>query len=316
MHILTADIGGTNSRFGHFEAIAGREPRLVESCSLSTGSVASFSGLLERMRASGFRLDAMDADRVVLAVAGPVHGGVHCKLTNASWDIDLRDASLPLPLERTSLVNDFVAQALGAGSEYAAASALILQRGEDRPGVFAAIGAGTGLGLCALAPLPGGGCLLLSFEGGHALLAFVLEEEFGFLDFLKRRTGFSYAFGDVVVSGPGLSLLHHYLTGRELAPAAVAQEIGPESTTTRWFARFFGRACRAYALHVLAWGGVSICGGVAAQNPFLVDNADFLHEFTDCPAYGRDLARIPVRLVMAPDTGLHGAARYAVMQSG
>ncbi len=311
--ILAADIGGTNSRFGYFEAVSGQEARLVESCSLPTDSVASLTELLVRMREHGFSLDAMEADQVVLAVAGPVHGGERCRLTNAAWDIDLHDTSASLPEERSVLVNDFVAQALGAGTAYAATSALVLQRGYCRRGVSAAIGAGTGLGLCALAPLPGGGCLPLPSEGGHAPLSFVTKEEFAFLEFLKSRTGYSHAFGDMVISGPGLSLLHAYLTGRELQPADVALEIGPESETTRWFARFFGRTCRAYALHVLSWGGMDICGGVAARNPFLVNTPHFLNEFIDCPAYGSELAMIPVRLVTAPDTGLYGAARYAQM---
>lgn len=311
--ILAADIGGTNSRFGHFEAVAGQEPRLVESCSLSTDSVGSLSELLVRMGERGFGLDAMQADQVVLAVAGPVHDGVRCRLTNAAWGIDLHAADVSIPTERSILINDFVAQALGAGTAHAAASALVLQGGEARRGVEAAVGAGTGLGLCALAPLPGGGRLPLPSEGGHAPLAFVTEEEFAFLEFLKKRSGHSHAFGDMVLSGSGLSLLHAYLTGRELAPAEAAQEIGPDSETTRWFARFLGRACRAYVLHVLAWGGLSICGGVTAKNPFLVSSAHFLNEFLDCPAYGDELAMIHVRLVTAPDTGLHGAARYARM---
>ena len=316
LRILAADIGGTNSRFGHFEVEIGDEARLVESCSLPTGSVDGLPQLLDRVREQGFGLDAQEADRVVLAVAGPVHDGSRCRLTNASWGMDLDDPSSPLPRERSVLVNDFVAQALGVGTRHALQTSLTVQAGRSRFGVTAAIGAGTGLGLCALAPLPGGGWLPLPSEGGHAPLAFVGKEEFGFLDFLQRRTGLPYAFGDVVVSGSGLSLLHEHLTGRKLTPAEVAQEIGPGSETTRWFARFFGRACRAYSLHVLPWGGLAICGGLAAKNPFLVTNADFLQEFTDCPAYGQDLAGIPILLVTAPDVGLHGAARYGQMLPG
>lgn len=315
MRILAADIGGTNSRFGHFEVAAGDEPRLVESCTLPTDSVDGLPQLLARSREQGFGLDAMDADRVVLAVAGPVHGGVRSRLTNASWGIDLDDPSLPLPRGRSVLINDFVAQAMGVGTRHALQTALSVQAGAVRPGLTAAIGAGTGLGMCALAPLPEGWLLPLPSEGGHAPLAFVSEDEFAFLAFLKKRNGFSHAFGDIVVSGPGLSALHEFLTGKRLDPAEVAGEIGPHSETTRWFARFFGRACRSYALHVLAWGGLSICGGLAAKNPFLVDNDHFRQEFTDCPTYGQELAGIPIRLVTASDVGLHGAARYGLMRA-
>ena len=314
--ILAADIGGTNSRFGHFEAIDGHEARLVESCSFATGSVRSLAELLRLLKASGFGLDPETADQVVLAVAGPVRDGVRCKLTNAEWGIDLDDPAVALPRGRTALVNDFVAQALGAGTAHAGRSAVVVREGEARFGVTAAVGAGTGLGLCALVPLPGGESLPLPSEGGHAPLAFVSRDEFRFLEFLKTQTGYTHAFGDIVVSGPGLSFLHQFLTGRRLAPAEIAQEIGPESETTRWFARFFGRACRAYVLHVLAWGGVFLCGGLAARNPFLVANEEFLREFGDCPAYGTALEAIPIRLVTAPDSGLHGAARHGRMLLG
>lgn len=310
--ILAADIGGTNSRFGRFEADPGQEPRMLEARTFPTDSAASFPQMLAKLSASGFGLDPMAADRVVLAVAGPVRDGRRCSLTNAAWGIDLDDPAVVLPQGRTELVNDFVAQAFGAGTAHAAGSSVAVQEGPGQQGLTAAIGAGTGLGLCALAPLPGGGVLPLPSEGGHAPLAMVRGEEFAFLEYLKGRTGHSHAFGDIVVSGPGLSLLHEFLTGRRLSPSDVAREIGPESETTRWFARFFGRACRAYVLHVLAWAGVFLCGGLAAKNPFLVVNEVFLGEFRDCPAYGANLARIPIRLVTAPDVGLHGAASYAM----
>ena len=313
--ILAADIGGTNSRFGHFEAGHGGEARLVESRSFPTASVGSLHELLRNLGASGFGLDPAAADRIVLAVAGPVFDGARCRLTNAAWGIDLDDPAAALSRDRTFLINDFVAQALGCGTARAERSALTVQEGAARPGVTAALGAGTGLGLCALAPLPGGGVLPIPSEGGHAPLAFTREEA-AFLEFLRARTGHSHAFGDIVVSGSGLSSLHEFLTGRRLSPAEVAGEIGPGSQTTRWFARFFGRACRAYTLHVLAWGGVYLCGGLAVRNPFLVTEPAFLDEFRDCPAYGERLARVPVRLVTDPDIGLHGAARQGQLLLG
>ncbi len=312
-HILAADIGGTHCRFGHFEFVTGQAPLLLEAFSVPTASVNTFAQALERLRDSGFGLDPMAADRIVLAVAGAVQDGSCCRLTNASWSIDLTDSNIGLPQGRTFLINDFVAQALGSQTRYAAQSAITIQEGVARPGVVAAVGAGTGLGLCALAPLPGGDFLPLPSEGGHSALAFVSRREFEFLEFLQAQTGHSHGFGDIMVSGPGLSFLHEFLTGRRLAPPEVAREIGPDSETTRWFARFYGRACRVYVLYVLALGGVHLCGGLAAKNPFLVSNEEFLREFRDCPAYGPLLEQVPIRLITSLDTGLHGAARYGQM---
>jgi len=311
-YILAADIGGTNSRFGLFVHLPGQDPKLLESFGVPTASVSSLAQLLRRVRDEGLSLDPMDADQVVLAVAGPVQDGMSCNLTNASWDIDLREPAAGLPIERTVLINDFVAQALGCRTRSAAESSILIQKGIPHPGVVAAVGPGTGLGLCALAPLSGRcpGFLALSSEGGHAPLAFVTECEFEFLRFLQARTGHSHAFGDIVVSGQGLSAMHLFLTGRDLPAAEVAREIGPQSETSEWFARFFGRACRAYALHVLAWGGLNLCGGIAAKNPFFATHDEFLREFCDCPAYGHLLAQIPIRLITTHDTGLRGAASH------
>lgn len=311
-YILAADIGGTNSRFGLFGHLSGREPELLESYSVLTASVGSLGQLLQRVREAGLSLDPMAADQIVLAVAGPVQDGVRCALTNASWDIDLRESLAGLPADRTVLINDFVAQALGCRTRNAAESSILIQEGTTRPGVVAAVGPGTGLGLCALVPLAAGtgDFLALPSEGGHAPLAFITKREFAFLRFLQARTGHSHAFGDIVLSGRGLSSMHLFLTGRDLPAAEVAREIGPQSETAEWFARFFGRACRAYALHVLAWGGLYLCGGIAAKNPFLAAHHEFLREFRDCPAYGHLLAEIPIRLIIATDTGLRGAASH------
>lgn len=310
--ILAADIGGTNSRFGLFGHLPGQDPELLESFDVLTDSVSSLEQLLGRIREEGLGLDPMDADQVVLAVAGPVRDGKSCSLTNASWDIDLRESTGGLPFERTVLINDFVAQALGCRTRDAAGSSISIQKGVPRPGVVAAVGPGTGLGLCALAPLAAG-CpdfLALPSEGGHAPLAFVTEREFEFLRFLQARTGHSHAFGDIVVSGRGLVAMHLFLTGRDLSPAKVAREIGPESETTAWFARFFGRVCRGYVLNVLAWGGLDLCGGIAVKNPFFATHGEFLREFCDCPTYGHLLAEVPIRLITIPDTGLRGAASH------
>ncbi len=311
--ILAADIGGTNSRFGVFETAPGQEPWLALFRVLPTTSVRSFAELLARLAASGLRADAIPAACVVLAVAGPVRGE-RCRLTNAAWEIDLGQAN-GLPVARTELINDFVAQAMGCLTSHVRSSAVTVQAGTTRTGVLAAVGAGTGLGACALAPLPDapGHFLPIPSEAGHAPLAFLTEREAALQTFITRQTGQTHAHGDTVVSGRGLTFMHWFLTGKKLSPAEVAAEIGPDSETTAWFARFYGRICRVFALHVLPLGGLFLCGGLAAKNTHFVTHPEFLREFTDCPAYADLLADIPVRLVTSPEAGLHGAAAYGRM---
>lgn len=128
--ILAADLGGTTSRFGCFET-GGHEPRLVESRRIASGTVHSFPELLAALAASGFALSPMEADFVALAVAGVVRDGVFCQLTNAPWSVDLRAPGLGLPVERTVLMNDFVAQAFGCRTSIIGSSALLVQYGRQ-----------------------------------------------------------------------------------------------------------------------------------------------------------------------------------------
>lgn len=125
-----------------------------------------------------------------------------------------------------------------------------------------------------------------------------------------------YAHGDAVGIGSGLALLHRFHTGRDLSPEAVAAELTPDSPTLVWFARFYARACRNYALAVLATGGLYVSGGVAARNENLVLNPHFCREFVSSPSHGPLLERLPVRLNANKDSGLFGAAFAGVQALG
>ncbi|MCM0756194.1 glucokinase [Desulfovibrio aminophilus] len=304
MRILAADIGGTNSRFAVFRATAGHLEKET-GLSLPSAGFPGFAALLARAW-SGLGAGPGDIDAAALAVAGPVRGR-SCRPPNIAWDIDLdRDWPGGPPC---ALLNDFLAQAYACRTS-AVARARVVQAGSADPlGVTAVVGAGTGLGHCALLPL-GSGFAAVPSEGGHAAFAFVGPEEAAYEEFLRRETGRPYAHGDLVVTGPGLSLLHRFLTGRDLSPAEAAAELGPDSPTLAWFSRFYARACRNYALIVLATGGLYISGGLAAKNPGLVDNDHFRSEFTNSPAHAGLLRNLPVLLNDNEDSGLFGAALF------
>lgn len=312
--LFVADIGGTNSRIGHFEVVGRRDARLVDSRSFPTDSVSSLTELFAVLRKSGFGLSPLEASYAVLAVAGPVRkGGTFCQLTNAPWNIDLTQCQGLLPEGRTSLINDFVAQALGSRCPEIMDSAFSVQKGKQEHGVIAAVGAGTGFGACALVPDPDdlSEYIPLPSEAGHAPLPLMTQRELDFMHFLKNRTGYTYAFGDIVLSGRGLSLMHWFLTNRRLSPREVAAECGPHSETAAWFARLYGRVCRSFALCVLPVGGLRVCGGLASRNPHFVTHPEFLREFRDCPDYAELLNAIPIDLLTSPESGLHGAALWA-----
>lgn len=311
--ILAADIGGTSSRFGFFDAPEQGESRLLGGIvRLRTAEAKSFPDLLAALFAGPRPFAPADCDLAALAVAGPVQGG-SCRPPNIAWSIDLGDLARA-GLSRGALLNDFAAQAYACRSA-AVAGATVLQRGRTgfgSGGVVAVIGAGTGLGHCALAPDPCGGLLAVASEAGHMSFPFVGDAEHAFGEHLRRTAGLPYCHGDAVVSGAGLARLHEFLTGEALSPAEVGARLASAPETAAWFARFYGRAARNYALAVLALGGVCVAGGVAAKNPPLVEHPAFLAEFCSAPspAHADLLAALPVLLNRNEDSGVFGAALY------
>lgn len=305
--ILAADIGGTNSRFALFES---RENELVmeDSIWLETHGAATFPELLEQLWASPFSAAPGSFDSAALAVAGAVQNGVECRyLPNASWSVDLREVDFGT--DRACLINDFAAQAYACRT-HAVDDAVGIQNGTpDENGVIGVIGAGTGLGYSAL--IHGEReWLALPSEGGHMAFPFTGEEEGRYGEFNRKESGRRWAEGDSVVTGLGLHLVHKYLTGEDLKPKEISKCITPESETTRWYARFYGRACRNWAIALMCEGGLFIAGGIAAKNPMLVNVPEFLEEFHNSHVYEDFLRSVPIRLNANEESGLFGAGFY------
>jgi glucokinase len=224
--------------------------------------------------------------------------------------VDFRNSQRRYGVRLGRLLNDFAAQAYACRTKAVAEAKTIQNAKIDPASVLAAIGAGTGLGHCALVPTAEGGYITAPSEAGHAAFPFIGEREHAFEDFLREKTGHPYGFGDVVVSGIGLSMVHEFLAGQDLEPKEVSARLADNPETADWFARFYARACRHYALNVLAFGGLYICGGVAAKNPDLVTRPAFLEEFRHSPTQRKVLEAIPVFLNDNEDSGLYGAAHF------
>ncbi|KHK03053.1 glucokinase [Desulfovibrio sp. TomC] len=308
-HILAADIGGTTSRFGHFTLAPDGALTLDRQIRLSTQAAGSFLELLDALPAAGFDLPLGQVQAAAFAVPGAMVGRtVH--FANIAWSLDLADLERTHGLECTACVNDFLAQAHGCRLLGDSAD-MILPGAMDPARIQAVIGAGTGLGHAALIPLADGTSLALPSEAGQTAAPFFGPEETAFADYLARATGEAYVRGDSVLSGSGLAHLHRFVTGEDLTPAQISRQLVADSPTTAFFARFYGRAARDFALTVLAAGGVFISGGVAAKNPLLVAHPEFAREFHASPTYAAFLERIPVRLVRDENVGLYGAAAIA-----
>jgi glucokinase len=309
-HILAADIGGTNSRFAHFETDLESTLALVDTRWLPTADAESFAQLLAQLRSSDFSLPSDEADIAVIATAGPVEHASYSAPPYIAWDIDLAGEAVADTFQQAILINDFVAQAYACRSPVGQ-SARAIRPGETiAGGTIGVLGAGTALGKAILVPLSGGEWLALPSEGGHGYFPFISQRESAFQQFYREKSGQNHITGNLVVSGRGLRYIHWFLTGQDLTPEQVTTRLSPTSETLAWAARFYGRACRDFALAVLACGGLYIAGGVAARTPEMLTHENFRKEFLDSPTMGHVLARIPVFLIGDQDSGLWGAALY------
>lgn len=307
-HLLTADIGGTNSRFAHFTADAAGHLELVSLLWLKTAGADSFADLLKNLQESEFPFDPRQADIVAIAVAGPITGGVAFDPPLISWGVDLTHAERDYGFRRAILINDFVAQALSCISPIGKSARVVLAGTPEPLSTIAVVGAGTGLGKAILVSDGRGGYSAAPSEGAHACFPFVGEREFAFQRFLMKDRPARYATYNDVVSGSGLAAVHAFLFGPRLEPAQVAEQFSRHPETLAWFARLYGRACRNFALETFSRGGLYIAGGVAARNPAILRNDAFKNEFLDSEAMGSLLARLPVFLIDDQNSGLWGAA--------
>jgi glucokinase len=312
--IITADIGGTNSRFAYFRADGTERTRLVEIKWLKTKESSSFSSLIENLKGSGFSLMPEEAHIAVFAVAGPVEGGVKCSPPFISWDIDISNAERDFGFRKSFLINDFVAQAYACRSEIGDRAERIIPGKAVQEASAAVIGAGTALGKAVLIPDGRGGYLAIPSEGGHASFPFETPQECEFRNFLINELGDSYITWNKIVSGKGICLVHLFLTGEKLDTRDVVRKMLPESETLTWSSRFYGRACRNFALETLALGGIYISGGVAARTPELVRHHSFADEFTRSDTLSGLLTGIPVFLIKEQNAGLWGAAVFGTQK--
>ena len=311
-NILAADIGGTHSRFAHFGMDKGETLSLLETRWLKTADAASFLQLIDNLRSAGMSLKPEEADIVVIAIAGPVEHGVKSSPPLIPWDIDLSSAGKDYGFREYALINDFIAQALACLTEVGMSAKNILPGEPEKNALKAVIGAGTGLGHAALVPDGKGDYIALPSEAGHTNFPFVSGREYEFQEFLLKERGERYITGNTVVSGQGLSYIHRFLTGEDLVPAKVAERFAQHPDTLEWAARFYGRACRNFAIGTLALGGVFIAGGVAAKSPELLTHSSFETEFRSSDTLPGLLKKIPLYLITDENSGLWGSALLGV----
>ncbi len=320
--ILAGDIGGTKTVLALLET-SGLGAARVREGRYASREHGTLEAILDAFlgEAGRPRIDA-----ACLSIAGPVLEG-EVKATNLPWAVSEAALAARLGTPRVRLLNDLEAAA-HAMPHLTGDAVLVLQAGVTRPGHFAVIAAGTGLGE-AIGYWDGTRHHPFASEGGHVDFAPRTDVEADLLRFLAAE--FGRVSCERVVSGPGLFNVYRFLrdTGRGheppwlatrlpaedpsavVAEAALAGEAPLCAAALDLFVSIYGAQAGNLALTALALGGLYVAGGIAPKIRRKLEDGTFMRAFLAKGRLSGLLAEIPVRVCLDPYAPLDGAARVA-----
>jgi glucokinase len=315
---LLGDVGGTNARLALQQAPDAPIEHIVNlPCKDFAGPQQAIEHYLAQVlpHTSGMRPRSG-----VVGIANPILGD-HIALTNAHWAFSISALRDALGLESLRFLNDFTVLALSLPG--LPASDLVQVGGtEPMPDkAKALLGAGTGLGVSGLVPVPGTGRWVpLEGEGGHVTLPAFDEEEARVLSALRALLPGHVSAERGALSGQGLQALyqaHCHLAGAEagaLSPADVTQHALDGSdphcvAALNTFCAMMGTVAADLALTLGAQGGVYIGGGIVPKLGDFFLHSPFRARFESKGRFGAYLARIPVYVIHSAYPALIGASR-------
>ena len=306
---LVGDIGATNARFALVEpggALTSTRALLCDDYPTIADAIAAYLA------------DAGGAKPVaaVLAVAASPTGDA-VAMTNHPWTFSIEALRTSVGLSRLKVVNDFHANA--AVVPFLARDERI-QVGPGEPAADAPIGVigpGTGLGVSALVPMPGGPKPMPG-EGGHVTMSPADARESAVLEIMRAR--YDHVSAERVLSGPGLLNLYNTLcelSGVKAAPLTAAQITDPRigasdacaGEATAMFCAMLGTVAGNLALTLGARGGVYIAGGIVPKLGDAFAQSQFRERFEAKGRFRDYLAAIPTYVIVRPNAALLGAAK-------
>ncbi len=316
MKILSIDIGGTYSRFGHFSFSKTCVKKIGEIFKLSTQSknIKSFKTLIDKFTISKPNNFSQIGhyDLIVIAAAGPIIGN-KCKLTNIKWNIDLSNFEY---VDHTCLVNDFVAQSYGLLNLNIEEQlvGLIENENQSNNGNIGVIGAGSGLGHCCMVPVNNVNrqeYVHIPSEAGRATFSFIGNTEKALEEFLLKKEKLDYCCNENIISGSGLSLIYEFLTGNSIDPKMINNN-DEFNETLKLFAKLYGRVCRNYCLYNYITNSLIITGGIVKYIPAVVTYEAFYKEFINSESHKDILKNLNIYFNPGIEMGLYGCAYYGI----
>lgn len=312
--IVAADIGGTHARFAVARIAAGRVAALGAETVLRA---ADYPGLPAAFAAFAALAGRSLPSRAAFAVAAPITPGL-LRFTNSDWTINPATLAADLNLSAVTLINDFGAVALAVGDLLANPDAHFRALcGPDVPvpllGNISIIGPGTGLGIAQLLRTTTGNHVIAT-EGAH--IGFAPVDDFDDALLARLRPIYGRVSVERLVSGPGLrNFLTHYVPDDDKAlwAAAIAGTDAPSAAALARFAMTLGSFAGDAALMHYPVATI-IAGGLGLRLADYLPTSGFAARFTAKGRYQPVLAALPVKLLVHPQPGLHGAAAAFAME--
>jgi glucokinase len=318
---LVADIGGTNARFSIAQHDSNQSLRLQHPKNYRVEQFNTIAAaLLDYLQTLPAGLRPM---RAVLAVASAVTQDT-IQFTKSPWSFSKLQLQQQLGLAQLHVINDFaaVAWALPALSD-----SELEPIGEKRlidikkPGVYAALGPGTGLGVAALKIDQDFRVSVIETEGGHISYAPSSEDEIKILQFLQKE--FSRVSYERLLCGSGLVNLYRarssllklsadLKTPAEVSAAAKSNLDPAARLAASDFCRILGAFAGDVTLMFGAWSGVYLTGGLLPHLLNQNTHSSFRKAFEDKGRFSNLLQQTPVQQIQRSDVGNLGAANFAL----
>ena len=333
MHILSGDIGGTNTRL----EVSFIENGKTESVAIRKYKGANFNCLTDVIATFLKETDLVGKiDSACLAVAGFVSNG-EVEVTNLPWMVSEQYLSegLGITKDKVKVINDFEAIGYGIESLDDKKDIITIQKGKrDDDTLSAVVGAGTGLGMCLVSYDKEHNPRVFKTEGGHADFAPVDDEQVELFKFMRNT--FHRVSPERFCSGYGIYNIYKYVIKhplynqpecmelrRELFSVsdsdkaavvvryAVQHEEPSALRTIDLFLSIYGSIAGNLALTSLPFRGLYIAGGIAPRLIEQIKQSQFLEKFRDKGRMSAMMKDFPVHIIMNTDVGLIGARTYA-----
>jgi len=324
--ILAGDIGGTKCTLTLFAEDGGK----VRSSFRFRAPTRDFSGpaaLLKAflVKARGGGLPKLEIRAAAFGCAGAVVEG-RVVTNNLPWIVESKILATSLGLEpdRTLLLNDLVAAAASL-PHLSPADLLPLNDAVAQPRApKALIAAGTGLGEALLF---WDGSRYRIFPSEASLTDFAPRNDRELLLVQSLRQRMPRVCSEEVVSGRGFRAIHQiifpgvqhpWFDDPAIDPAAKITQQALERScsacveTVQIWTEAYGAEAGNMALRVLPFGGVYVAGGIALRILPKMKDGTFVRVFSDKAKLSRELARIPIYVVLNEDAPVLGAAYEAL----